>query len=108
MYIEKYTNGGSRFFRNELTDADDRVGDWHCGKLAYDCTHYAAYFAIHGTAGWTEGSEGDSLKYVDGWGIEDYRSFKSGKVSNESRQRFAHGAAFVVGMILRFPIAIIR
>jgi hypothetical protein len=65
MYIERYTNGGSRLFRKELTDADDRVDDWHCGKLAYDGTRYAAYFAIHGTAGWTEGHEGDKLKYVD-------------------------------------------
>jgi len=68
MYIEKYTNDGDRLFRSELTDGDDRVDDWHSGKLAYDGMHYAAYFAIHGTAGWTEGHEGDKLKYVDGLG----------------------------------------
>jgi len=68
MYIEHYMNGGSRLFRTELTDADDRVDDWHCGKLAYDGKHYTAYFAIHGTAGWTEGHEGDKLKYVDDLG----------------------------------------
>jgi hypothetical protein len=65
MYIIKLSNSGEEIFRTELTDNDDRTDPWHRGKLAWDGEKYAAYFAIHGTAGWTAGHEGDKLKYID-------------------------------------------
>ena len=92
MYIERYTNGGTRLFRTELTDADDRVDGWHCGKLAYDGTHYAAYFAIHGTAGLTEGHEGDKLKYVDGLGNIESGGWEWGCSHSMDVRLFFNGA----------------
>ena len=64
MYIEKFNETGTNIFSVELTDADDRVDSWHTGKLDFNGTRYSAYFAIHGTSGWTEGHEGDKLKYI--------------------------------------------
>ncbi len=68
MYIDKYNDAGARLFRTELTDSDDRVDSWHAGKLVWNGFRYTAYFGIHGTAGFTEGHEGDKLKYIDGNG----------------------------------------
>jgi hypothetical protein len=65
MYIIKLSNYGEEIFKTELTDNDDRTEPWHRGKLAWDGEKYAAYFAIHATAGWAEGHDGDKLKYID-------------------------------------------
>ncbi len=87
MYVEKYNDAGTRIFRTELTDSDDRVDNWHTGKLAYDGTKYSAYFAIHGTAGWTEGHEGDKLKYIDPLGTIQLGGWEWG-CSHSMDQRF--------------------
>ena len=62
MYIERYDHSGARQFQTELNDSDDETHGWHGGKLSWDGTRYAAYFAIHATAGWAAGHEGDKLK----------------------------------------------
>ena len=68
MYIERYDNSGARWFQTELNDSDDETHEWHGGKLSWDGIRYAAYFAIHATAGWAAGHEGDKLKYIDSSG----------------------------------------
>jgi len=65
MYLERYNAAGTRLFRTELTDADDRVDGMHAGKLAWSGSRFAAYFGIHGTSGFSAGHEGDKLKFVD-------------------------------------------
>jgi hypothetical protein len=69
MYLLKLSESGEEIFNTELTDADDVTLTWHRGKLAWNGEQYAAYFAIHGTAGWTEGHEGDKLKFIDPNGV---------------------------------------
>jgi hypothetical protein len=70
MWLSKRnTNGGEIWTTNIkvsspdiTTSFDPGIGD---SRLTYGNGLYAAYFAVHGDAGWPQGHNGDQLTYVD-------------------------------------------
>ncbi len=60
--VGRQDNGSERFPERELTDSNSCADTWHQGRLAFADNKYAAYFAIHATAGWAAGHEGDMYK----------------------------------------------
>lgn len=68
MDLVRLDDAGGEVFATTLTDADDCHSSTHMGRLVWDGAEYGAYFGIHGTAGFSEGHEGDKIKMVDGGG----------------------------------------
>ena len=68
MDLVRLDDAGGEVFATTLTDEDDCHSDTHMGRLVWDGSAYAAYFGIHGTAGFSMGHEGDKLKMIDGGG----------------------------------------
>jgi hypothetical protein len=65
MDLVRLDDAGAEVFATTLTDEDDCHSSTHMGRLAWDGSVYAAYFGIHGTAGFSMGHEGDKLKMID-------------------------------------------
>jgi hypothetical protein len=65
LTLVRFDDSGQELFATSLNDEDDSVYGRTTGRLVWTGTQYMAYFAIGGTAGFSQGHQGDKLKVID-------------------------------------------